>query len=72
MSIIITGASGQLGHLTAELVLDRVPASEVILTTCRPEPLSDLVERGATVRPADFDRPEMLAEAFAGGERLLF
>jgi NAD(P)H dehydrogenase (quinone) len=71
MSIIITGASGQLGRLTAELVLDRVPASEVILTTRRPEALSDLAERGASVRQADFDRPETLAEAFAGGERLL-
>src|SRR5215218_7983507 len=71
MSIVITGASGHLGRLSAELVLDRVPASEVILTTRRPEALSDLAERGATVRPADFDRPETLAEAFAGGERLL-
>jgi NAD(P)H dehydrogenase (quinone) len=71
MSIVITGASGQLGRLTAELVLDRVPASEVILTTRWPEALSDLAERGATVRQADFDRPETLAEAFAGGERLL-
>jgi NAD(P)H dehydrogenase (quinone) len=57
--------------LTAELVLDHVPASEVILTTRRPEALSDLAERGATVRPADFDRSETLAEAFAGGEKLL-
>jgi NAD(P)H dehydrogenase (quinone) len=71
MSIVITGASGQLGRLTAELVLDRVPAPEVILTTRRPEALSDLAERGATVRPADFDRSETLAEAFAGGEKLL-
>ena len=71
MSIVITGASGQLGRLTAELVLDHVPASEVILTTRRPEALSDLAERGATVRPADFDRSETLAEAFAGGEKLL-
>src|SRR3712207_4171374 len=71
MSIVITGASGQLGRLTAELVLDRVPASEVILTTRCPEALSDLAERGATVREADFDRAETLAEAFAGGERLL-
>jgi NAD(P)H dehydrogenase (quinone) len=71
MSIVITGASGHLGRLTAELVLDHVPASEVILTTRRPEALSDLAERGAKVRPADFDRPETLAEAFAGGERLL-
>jgi NAD(P)H dehydrogenase (quinone) len=71
MSIVITGASGQLGRLSAELVLDRVPASEVILTTRRPEALSDLAKRGATVRQADFDRPETLAEAFAGGENLL-
>lgn len=71
MSIVITGASGQLGRLTAELVLDRVPASEVILTTRHPKALSDLGERGATVRQADFDRPETLAEAFAGGENLL-
>ena len=71
MTIVITGASGQLGRLTAELVLDRMRASEVILTTRRPEALSDLAERGATVRLADFDRPETLAEAFAGGEKLL-
>jgi NAD(P)H dehydrogenase (quinone) len=71
MGIVITGASGQLGRLTAELVLARVPASEVTLTTRRPEALSDFVGRGARVRQADFDRPETLAEAFAGGERLL-
>jgi NAD(P)H dehydrogenase (quinone) len=71
MSIVITGASGQLGRLTAELVLDRVPATEVILTTRRPEALSDLAARGAQVRQADFDRPETLAETFAGGERFL-
>ena len=71
MSIVITGASGQLGRLSAELVLDRMPASEVILTTRRPEALSELAERGARVRLADFDRPETLAEAFAGAEILL-
>jgi NAD(P)H dehydrogenase (quinone) len=71
MSIVITGASGHLGRLTAELVLDCVPASEVILTTRHPEALSDFAERGAKVRQADFDRPETLAAAFAGGERLL-
>lgn len=57
--------------MTAELVLDRVPASEVILTTRWPETLSEFTERGATVRQADFDRSERLAEAFAGGENLL-
>ena len=71
MSIIITGASGQLGRLTAGMVLDRVPASEVVLTTRHPEALSDFAGRGAEVRQAEFDRPETLAEAFVGGERML-
>lgn len=71
MSIIITGASGHLGRLTAEVVLDLVPASEVVLTTRHPETLSAFAGRGAEVRQADFDRPETLGEAFAGGERLL-
>jgi NAD(P)H dehydrogenase (quinone) len=71
MSIVITGASGRLGRSVAELVLDRVPASGVILATRNPESLSDLSGRGAEVRQADFDRPETLAEAFAGAGRLL-
>jgi NAD(P)H dehydrogenase (quinone) len=71
MSIVITGASGHLGRSTAEMVLDRVPASEVILTTRHPEELSDLAERGAEVREADFGRPEALVRAFESGEKLL-
>ena len=71
MSIVITGASGHLGRSTAELVLGRVPASEVVLTTRHPEEISDLVERGAEVRRVDFGSPETLVGAFEGGEKLL-
>jgi NAD(P)H dehydrogenase (quinone) len=71
MSIVITGASGHLGRSTAELVLGRVPAGEVVLTTRHPEELSDLAERGAEVREADFESPETLVGAFEGGEKLL-
>ncbi len=71
MSVVITGASGQLGRLAAELALERLPAAEVILVTRRPEALADLAERGAQVRHGDFDQPDALAAAFAGGERML-
>src|SRR5918997_2267094 len=71
MSIVITGASGQLGRATAELVLGRVSASEVILTTRHPEEVADLEERGAEVREADFEKPEALVGTFEGGEKLL-
>jgi NAD(P)H dehydrogenase (quinone) len=69
--IIVTGASGQLGGLVAEELLERVPANEIVFVTRHPDALDHLAERGATVRRGDFDDPEALADAFAGGERML-
>jgi NAD(P)H dehydrogenase (quinone) len=66
MSIVITGASGQLGRRIAELVLEQT--SDVILATRNPEALDGL---GGEVRRADFDDPASLDAAFAGGSRLL-
>ena len=66
MSIVITGASGQLGRRTAEYVLERT--SDVILVTRTPDKLAGL---GGEVRYCDFDDPASLSAAFAGGERLL-
>lgn len=71
MSLVITGASGQLGRRTAELLLDKVEPSTVVLVSRRPEELADFAARGAETRHGDFDNPAPLAEAFAGGERLL-
>jgi NAD(P)H dehydrogenase (quinone) len=68
---VITGAAGNLGRRTAQLMLERVDATELVLVTRRPDELADLAGRGADVRRADFDSPESLAPAFAGGERLL-
>jgi len=71
MSVVITGASGQLGRCTAELLLDQVEPSTVVLVSRRPEELADLAARGAETRRGDFDDPASLGDAFAGGERLL-
>jgi NAD(P)H dehydrogenase (quinone) len=71
MTIAITGAAGHLGRLTAQLVLDRVPADELVLVTRRPDELPDLIAAGATVRHGDFDEPDGLPEAFRGVDRLL-
>jgi NAD(P)H dehydrogenase (quinone) len=71
MTVAITGAAGQLGRLVAEQLLERLDPSEVILVTRRPEALSDLAERGASVRRGDFDEPDSLQAAFAGADRLL-
>ena len=71
MTIAITGAAGQLGRLTAQLVLDRVPPGEVVLVTRRPDAIADLADAGAIVRHGDFDDPPSLAGAFDGCERML-
>ena len=69
--IIVSGASGGFGRAAADLLVGRVEPSSLILTTRTPDKLADLAARGAQVRFADFDRPETLAEAFAGGTRML-
>lgn len=71
MTIAVTGASGQLGRLVAEGLLERVAPSDVVLLTRDPARLADLAERGADVRAADFSDPATLPAAFAGVERLL-
>lgn len=69
--IIVTGASGAFGRLAAQQLLERVPASELIFTTRKPEALAEFAARGAQVRAADFDDPASLRAAFKGGTKML-
>jgi NAD(P)H dehydrogenase (quinone) len=72
MTVAITGASGQLGRLAVRSLLDRgVPAGDIVAGARSPEKIADLASLGVRVREADYDRPETLAEAFAGVDRLL-
>lgn len=71
MSLVITGAGGQLGRLTTERVLGTPGHDQLVLVTRRPDTLSELAARGAIVRAGDFDDPATLVDAFAGGDRLL-
>ncbi|MCX4817807.1 SDR family oxidoreductase [Streptomyces sp. NBC_01239] len=72
MSIVITGASGQLGGLTVEALLARgVPAADIVATGRDIATLKGLADRGVVVRRADFAEPDGLAAAFDGADRLL-
>ena len=72
MSIVVTGATGHLGRLVVESLLNRgVPADQIIATGRRTEALAELAQRGVVVRRADFDDEASLREAFAGAEKLL-
>ncbi len=72
MSVVVTGATGHLGRLAVEALLERgVPAEQIVATGRRVETLSDLADRGVGVRRADYTDPESLRAAFAGAEKVL-
>jgi NAD(P)H dehydrogenase (quinone) len=71
MSIVVTGASGQLGRLVAQELLERASPSELVLVTRHPDSLKEFAARGADVRAGDFDDPGSLSDAFAGAEKVL-
>lgn len=69
--LVVTGASGQLGRLVIASLLDRVPAGEIVAAVRDPAKVQDLAARGVQVRQADYDRPDTLAAAFAGADKVL-
>jgi NAD(P)H dehydrogenase (quinone) len=72
MSIVVTGATGQLGRLTVEALLRRgIPAAEIVATGRNVEAISDLRDRGVTVKLADFADAATLRQAFADAEKLV-
>ena len=71
MSVIVTGASGNLGRLVAENLMARVAPKEVVLVTRRPAALKEFAALGVDVRYGDFDDAASLPKAFAGGRRML-
>jgi NAD(P)H dehydrogenase (quinone) len=71
MSILVTGASGNFGRKLTELLLLKNPASELILATRNPSALAAVAARGVQVRAGDFDKPESLARAFVGADKML-
>jgi NAD(P)H dehydrogenase (quinone) len=70
--IVISGASGQLaGDAIRALLLRGVKLADLVLVTRTPENLASFATNGAAVRFGDFDKPETLEPAFAGGRELL-
>ncbi|MBP7568025.1 MAG: NAD(P)H-binding protein, partial [Burkholderiaceae bacterium] len=72
MKIAITGATGQLGRLVIQSLLRRgVAAADLIAAVRTPAKAADLAALGVQVRQADYTRPDTLATALQGVDRLL-
>ncbi|MBM7112626.1 SDR family oxidoreductase [Archangium primigenium] len=69
--ILVTGATGQLGRLVVEGLLEKVPAGQVAVAVRSPDKASAWAARGVQVRQADYGQPESLAAAFQGVDKVL-
>jgi NAD(P)H dehydrogenase (quinone) len=69
--IVVTGASGKLGHHVINGLLKKVPAGQIVAAVRSLEKSADLAALGVQVRQADYAKPETLASAFAGAEKVL-
>lgn len=69
-TLLVTGASGNLGRQAVEELLAR-GATRIIAGTRDPGKLSDLAARGVELRKVDFNDPASLESAFAGVDRML-
>jgi NAD(P)H dehydrogenase (quinone) len=69
--IVITGASGQYGRLATDKLIAMGRARDLILITRTPAKLTERTVQGCDVRYGDFDKPETLAEAVKGADKML-
>ncbi|QAZ66200.1 SDR family oxidoreductase [Solidesulfovibrio carbinolicus] len=69
--IAITGATGQLGRLVISILLESVPANELVAVVRTPDKAVDLAALGVQVRRGDYTLPDTLADALAGVDKLL-
>lgn len=72
-TLFVTGATGQLGRLVVDALLETVPAESIVAGVRDPakEAAAAIRARGVEIRVADYAEPATLERAFAGVDRLL-
>ena len=72
MSIVVTGATGQLGRHVIEALLERnVPAEDIVATGRAVHKLSDFAARGVRVAAVDYADAVSVAAALKGATKVL-
>lgn len=69
--ILVTGASGHLGHLVIDALLRRVPSTSIVAGVRTPAKAQDLAAKGVQVRRLDYDDSSTIAAALAGVAKVL-
>ncbi|MFD9097408.1 SDR family oxidoreductase [Streptomyces collinus] len=71
MSIVVTGATGHLGRLVVEQLLEKVPAERITAVVRDEAKAAGLAARGVRLAVADYNRPETFDGLFAAGDKVL-
>jgi NAD(P)H dehydrogenase (quinone) len=71
-TILITGATGGLGHAVVETLLQTINPTQLAVLARDPAKAADLQAQGVAVRQGDYSDYESLTAAFAGVEKLYF
>lgn len=72
MSIVVTGATGQLGrHVITALLAGGVPAAEIVATGRAVEKLAEFASQGVQVKAVDYSDADSVAAAVQGATRVL-
>ncbi len=69
--IAVTGATGQLGHLVIEKLLQKLSSSEIVVAVRNVKKAQNLTALGVQIRHADYANPGTLEVAFQGVDKLL-
>lgn len=72
MSLVVTGATGQLGRLVIASLLDKgVAADQIVALGRNDDRLADLAALGVVTRKVDYSDTQAVADALVGAERVL-
>ncbi|BBI99938.1 NAD(P)-dependent oxidoreductase [Ferrigenium kumadai] len=69
--IVVTGATGQLGHLAIKALLKKVPAADIVAAVRNVDKAADLAALGVQVRQADYSQPASWDAALQGADKVL-
>lgn len=71
MSIVVTGATGQLGRHVVEQLLEKVPAEQITAVVRNAEKAADFADRGVRIALADYNTPASFDGLFSAGDKVL-
>ena len=70
-TVAVTAATGHLGRLVIDALLERVPAEQIVAVVRDPVKAEPIAAKGVDVRVASYDDPAALRAALEGVDRLL-